>query len=139
LINNQAITKFILHDDAESDKPGLMVCAFPSAQFNYKPSKQADGVFLSQIWVFNPDIYYSASLAPDSGPQRAMKVFYKRVSNPSSLLEANSRSVEEVILPSSTVAHLHQSLERTRQLIPSSARNLQDWQAAVIQRPPGRA
>lgn len=131
LIDNQATTKFIVRSNTEaSDHSGLLV---RSNAFDKPATCLVPNRCLWQLWVFNPDIYYSSSLDAE-GPKRAMKVFYQRVAEASKFSERLDQAVEDVYLPTQAVDRLMKSLDRTNVLLPAAARRLQAWHVALIER-----
>ena len=84
-------------------------------------------------WIFNPDIYYSSS---KRGPtvHRAMKVFYREIQDPLQMLDEHNSTLEELALPPQEFARLKQTLRKSAQVLPQSARTFQDWQVGLLDR-----
>ena len=76
---------------------------------------------------------YSAT-ARQGGSKRAMKIFYKMISKPAPILEEQGTKVEELQLPDHVLSILHADLKASAEILPSSARKLQDWEVGLLQR-----
>ena len=63
-----------------------------------------------------------------------MKIFYKDVDNPQELLHNNQTSMEELELPSTSLADFRAALVNSTSLLPGSARKFQDWQVGLLDR-----
>lgn len=88
------------------------------------------------LWIFNPDIYYSASRRHDPEPtvHRALKVFYQEVDNPTKLLDSHQSTLEELAVPKLEYETLHKELLGSKDYMPLSARTFQDWQVGLLDR-----
>ncbi|KIX01506.1 uncharacterized protein Z518_09232 [Rhinocladiella mackenziei CBS 650.93] len=95
-----------------------------------KSETQRQGLLL---WIFNPDIYYSSS---KRGPtaHRAMKVFYKALSDPGNFLDANSDTYEELLVPEEDFVEFRQTLQESTDILPQAARTFQDWAVGLLDR-----
>ncbi len=76
---------------------------------------------------------YSATARP-RGPQRALKIFYKKVSEPAAVLEKQGMKLEELVLPDHVLHILHTELIASTEILPSSAKKLQDWEVGLLER-----
>ncbi|KPI45120.1 uncharacterized protein AB675_2584 [Cyphellophora attinorum] len=88
------------------------------------------------LWIFNPDIYYSASRRRDPEPtvHRALKVFYQEVSDPAKLLDSHQSTLEELALPKPEYETFYKELVGSKDYMPVSARTFQDWQVGLLDR-----
>lgn len=80
---------------------------------------------------------YSSSLkhASNAGdPRRAMKIFYQIVSEPLRLLERSGSSVDELPLPDNAFRTLRADLKASTEILPKSARKLQQWDIGLLER-----
>lgn len=116
LIENSVSRKVVVHhdshEDAQAEQAGLL------------------------LWVFNPDIYYSSS---KRGPtaHRAMKVFYKPLSDPVKFLDSstsNNNTHEELIVPKEDFVQFRETLQDSTEILPQSARTFQDWHVGLLDR-----
>lgn len=100
------------------------------AQNRSNSDSEREGLML---WIFNPDIYYSSS---KRGPtaHRAIKVFYKTLSDPVKFLDANSNTYEELLVTGEDFADFKQSLQESTSILPQSARRFQDWDVGLVDR-----
>jgi ubiquitin-protein ligase E3 D len=112
LIESSVTRKFVVHADSHGE------CGSENAGL--------------QIWIFNPDIYYSSS---KRGPTayRAMKVFYKSAPDPAEFLETNEAlTYEELIVPDEDFADFKTTLQQSTDVLPDTARTFQDWQVGLL-------
>lgn len=86
------------------------------------------------LWIFNPNIYYSSSRKSPPTAYRAMKIFYKPVSDAFSLLDEHSTSLEELVLPRADLDELSETLKQSTAILPQSARVFQDWAVGLLDR-----
>ncbi|KAH0842138.1 hypothetical protein FOPE_07402 [Fonsecaea pedrosoi] len=113
LIGSSVNRRVVVHDDkpseSESGRPGLL------------------------LWIFNPDIYYSSS---KRGPtaHRAMKVFYKSLSNPEEFLDGAGSNCEELVVPEEDFSDFRRTLEESTEILPPSARTFQEWDVGLLDR-----
>lgn len=68
------------------------------------------------------------------GPQRAMKILYRPLEDPATILEKESMKTEAVVLPEHILSTLHMNLNKSNLMLPSSARVLQEWKVGVLNR-----
>ena len=66
--------------------------------------------------------------------QRAMKIFYKKVSNPLQMLEKPNNKIEELQLPQHALKTLTSNLQTSTSLLPPSARTHQTWTIGLLDR-----
>ena len=126
LIESQATRKFVAHTrDPDTVETALLVC-LPSLCCN-----QSDPKF--QLWVFNPDLMYSASYLSNGGPRRAMKVLFQDLEDPESTLQSNS-NVEELVLPAEVIRQITSDLATSNGILPASAKKFQEWRVALLDR-----
>ena len=94
-----------------------------------------DGLLL---WVFNPDFKFCSSKIYDGHPTRAMKVLFKHVEEPATLLDGIG-PLEGLHLDLHAYQEIESVLEERNAALPESAKELQDWKASMIDRfdPPG--
>jgi len=109
LIETSAIRRVVVYTDSESEISGIL------------------------LWMFNPDIYYSSS-KKGAKAYRAMKVFYKHIEKPLKVLEENSNTMEELLLPQLDMNEFQESLRQSTNVLPQSARTFQDWQVGLVDR-----
>ena len=76
---------------------------------------------------------YSSTVAATS-PTRAMKIFYKTVANPVSLLENMKTNIDELKLLDQVLTILQSDLEKSTGIFPESARRFQDWSVGLLSR-----
>ena len=76
---------------------------------------------------------YSATASP-GGPKRALKIFYKTVSEPAPTLEKQGMKLEELVLPDYVVHILHTELTASTDILPSSTKKFQDWEVGLLER-----
>ena len=108
--DSQAIKKFMaLPSDIQSPEVGLL------------------------LWVFNPDVKYSASFICNGQPRRAMKIMYKLISKPFELLDKDN-TIEELRLPSEVLSTIKSDLTASNEILPPAAQALQDWKVALLDR-----
>jgi hypothetical protein len=113
VIENSVSRKVVVHADspgaAESDDAGLL------------------------LWIFNPDIYYSSS---KRGPTayRAMKVFYRTISESGKFLDNDGANHEELVVPEEDFVDFQRTLEESTDILPGSARTFQDWKVGLLDR-----
>lgn len=69
-----------------------------------------------------------------AGPKRAMKILYRHVDDPCSILEKQSMRIEELRLPGQILSQLKSYLQLNSQFLPVSARKIQDWDAGLLER-----
>jgi hypothetical protein len=97
------------------------------------------------IWILNPALRYSAtannmSESPSSAsPQHpagvlAMKIFFKSVSAAAAKVLLESDAVEEVSLPTETIAEIEASLRQSAHFLPPSGQKFQDWSVGLLER-----
>ena len=124
LIDEQAIRKFILHSDQSRAPDSLLV------RFVYiLPCKTlADE---PQVWVFTPDVKYSA---PNLTAVRAIKVFYKLYGRSTGQSANKELKFEEIQLPLDAIRTILKSLEKSTSLLPPTARTHQDWKIGLLDR-----
>lgn len=84
-----------------------------------------------QLWIFTPDLWYSTS---SKSTQRAMKIFYTTVTEPTRILERQSNKTEEFQLPSFALENLHTDLQASTNILPPSARTFQTWTIGLLDR-----
>lgn len=63
-----------------------------------------------------------------------MKVYYKTITDPTKILEAQSLKVDNLQLPSVVLKILHANLKDSSQLLPVLARKFQDWDVGLLER-----
>ena len=90
-------------------------------------------LMVDQLWVFNPDLVYSTSIQP-RGPQRAMKIFYQNILEPSHQLEKNFMVMDEFRLSGQALQTLREDLKVSGSFLPLPARNYQNWNVGLLQR-----
>ncbi|EXJ88670.1 hypothetical protein A1O1_05601 [Capronia coronata CBS 617.96] len=113
LIESSVTRRVVVHADNHTD-----------------PDRETEGLM---IWIFNPDIYYSSSRRGPTA-HRAMKVFYKTLSDPLKFLDANSNTYEELVVTEEDLADFRKSLQESTTILPQSARKFQDWDVGLIDR-----
>lgn len=88
------------------------------------------------VWIFTPDLALSSSVRSSerADPIRAMKIFWLATDRPGHVLESQSSSFEEVLLPSKSFASLEATLNSNMDLLPLSARRFQEWNVSFLQR-----
>ena len=69
-----------------------------------------------------------------TGPQRAMKILYRNISGPATLLEKQTMKMEEVILPENIMSNLRSDLKSSTVMLPATARSLQEWNVGILNR-----
>ena len=74
---------------------------------------------------------YSTSVKPT---QRAMKIFYRTVMDPSKILENQSNKIEELQLPSYALKTLQADLQASTDILPQSARTHREWTIGLLDR-----
>lgn len=74
---------------------------------------------------------YSTSAKPT---QRAMKVFYRTVTDPSEILEKQSHEIEELQLPTRALETLKADLTTSTRILPPSARTHREWTIGLLDR-----
>ena len=127
LIEDQAVYKFLAFTgDLEDSKTALMV----SKSLAFTPNTHVLA-YIAQLWVFTPDLMYSTPAKP---AQRAMKVFYNTVTDPSKLLENESNNIEELQLPNHTLKTLQADLQTSTKFLPQPARVLHEWTIGLLDR-----
>ncbi|KAL9127806.1 MAG: hypothetical protein Q9217_003390 [Psora testacea] len=108
MIEDQAVHKFIVHTgDLDNVKEALL------------------------LWVFTPDLTFSTST---SDMKRAMKLFYKIVTDPAKELGDNMMRTEELELPGGALEELQADLKKSTDILPPSARRHQDWTIGLLDR-----
>jgi hypothetical protein len=63
-----------------------------------------------------------------------MKIFYKSIPNPTEIIDKNQFSHEELMFPQNIFEQLKESLEESALLLPSSARQFQEWNVGLLER-----
>ena len=63
-----------------------------------------------------------------------MKVLYQTVSNPAVLLEKDSLKMDGLKLPADVLETLRTDLHASTLILPTSARKLEDWDIALLER-----
>ena len=76
---------------------------------------------------------YSTS-SNQGGSKRAMKILYRTISDPVTLLEKQSMKIEEFPLPEHILSTLQTNLDDSNMMLPVSARNLREWKAGLLDR-----
>lgn len=76
---------------------------------------------------------YSSTFEPE-GPRRAMKIFYRTVSEPAVLLQKSFTTTDELRLSSHALSVLRIDLKTSAQKLPPSARKWQDWEVGLLNR-----
>ena len=74
---------------------------------------------------------YSTSAKPT---QRAMKVFYSIVMDPSKIMEKQSHKIEELQLPTRVLETLKADLNTSTKILPQSARTHREWTIGLLDR-----
>ncbi|KAF2146594.1 uncharacterized protein K452DRAFT_348336 [Aplosporella prunicola CBS 121167] len=121
LIENQGIRKFTVRSEPISALPA------------------------TTLWVFSPDLSFSSSVDTDAreDPTRAMKVLWQPDLNQphssertsgSQALDSQSLSMEELSLPKPAFEALIDTLTKSAQWLPASARKFQDWNVGLLKR-----
>lgn len=85
------------------------------------------------VWVFNPDIYYSSSRRGPTA-HRAMKIFYKDLSDPEKFLDDNSNTHEELVVPEDDYNEFKTALVESTDILPEAAQTFQDWTIGLLDR-----
>ncbi|OJD12150.1 hypothetical protein AJ78_07207 [Emergomyces pasteurianus Ep9510] len=98
------------------------------------------------LWVFNPDLRYSSSPSDSAAgdeasvtSQRAMKIFYQEVPDIQSILNPAQgapapTTLEDVCLPLNIYEGIKQTLERSGDILPVSARQFREWRVGLFSR-----
>ncbi len=76
---------------------------------------------------------YSTTARPGA-PKRAMKILYKTASKPAAILEEQGMKMEELQLPDYVLQVLQADLKASTEILPSSAKKLQDWTVGLLER-----
>ena len=63
-----------------------------------------------------------------------MKILYRTISDPISLLEKQSMKIEEFTLPKHILSILQKNLRDSNAMLPLSARELQGWGVGILNR-----
>jgi ubiquitin-protein ligase E3 D len=63
-----------------------------------------------------------------------MKIFYRSIAYPEALLTQNSLEYEELCLPLQVLTELHDTLKRSSNSLPISARKFKEWDVGLIDR-----
>lgn len=84
------------------------------------------------LWAFTPDLIYSTST--ESAPKRAMKIFYKTITNPLATLDAAGPKMEELQLPAYVKDQLLAGLRMSTSSLPPSAKKHQEWMIGLLDR-----
>lgn len=63
-----------------------------------------------------------------------MKILYRAISDPVSLLEKQSMRIEELTLPKHILSTLQKDLRDSNMMLPHSARELQGWKIGILNR-----
>ena len=63
-----------------------------------------------------------------------MKILYRTISNPVTLLEKQSMRIEEFPLPKHILSILQKNLWDSNMMLPDSARELQGWKVGILDR-----
>lgn len=74
---------------------------------------------------------YTSSKKP---AQRAMKILYKKITDPLGILEKQPYKIEELQLPKNASETLRTDLKKNTSLLPSSARTHQEWTISLLDR-----
>lgn len=83
------------------------------------------------LWLFTPDLMYSTSAKPT---QRAMKILYTTVAEPSKILEKQSTKIEELQLPNYALKTLEADLKMSTNVLSQSARSHREWTIGLLHR-----
>ena len=132
LAESQGVRKIVLHCGDLEDTKALLVRykSFTCAKillFIHQPLTSP------KLQIFNTDVRYTA-LEFSEAPSRAIKIFYKPVSNLSEILENESMSVEEVYLPHNVFAILESTLQERNALLPDSVQTFQEFRVSLLNR-----
>lgn len=126
-IEEQAVYKFLAYTgDADNSKTALIV----SQSSRSLPCVCTLGL-PKQLWAFTPDLMYSTSA---KHTQRAMKIFYSTVTDPSKILEKQSNKIEELQLPNHALVTLQAALRTSTNILPQSARAHGEWTIGLLDR-----
>jgi len=63
-----------------------------------------------------------------------MKIFYQLTDRPQELLDENSTSLEELVIPEPALEEFGQTLKESTEILPQSARTFQEWQVGLLDR-----
>lgn len=63
-----------------------------------------------------------------------MKILYRSAMEPAKLLEKNFISIDEIQLSNQVLNTLREDLNTSNQVMPSSARKLQEWHVGLLHR-----
>lgn len=63
-----------------------------------------------------------------------MKIFYRPVPNAQDLLDKNSVTMEELVIPDQILQDFRHALIKSTDLLPISARKFQEWDVALLDR-----
>ena len=63
-----------------------------------------------------------------------MKVFYKTITDPMTILDEQNSTLEELALPASELRGLEETLKTSTNVLPQSARTFQDFQVGLLDR-----
>ncbi len=63
-----------------------------------------------------------------------MKIFYRLIRDPETLLKQNSLEYEELCLPIHILTQLRDELQRSSNLLPTSARKFKEWDVGLLDR-----
>ena len=63
-----------------------------------------------------------------------MKILFRHVSNPATLIAGQSSMVDELVLPETVLTQLVNDLQLSNESIPDRARVIQDWNVGLLDR-----
>ncbi|KAL8939718.1 MAG: hypothetical protein Q9216_003196 [Gyalolechia sp. 2 TL-2023] len=110
MIESQGVQRFVIHDGRREEYDRSLL-----------------------VWIFNTNIIYSSTSVPES-PRRAMKVYYKIISDPTKALEQEGFKADELQLPDGALQSLQSALESANRILPVSAQRFQDWSVGLVAR-----
>ena len=130
LIESQNVRHFV----AFCGKPREATQGLLVSLFVLTPHDALSDKFVTKLWVFNPDLKYSASHVSNGRPRRAMKIYYKNLGNAVEVMKTKQSVIEELSLPQSVLQQLEQDLKSSHAILPEPARKVQDWCVGLLDR-----
>ncbi|KAK4212969.1 ubiquitin-conjugating enzyme E2-binding protein [Rhypophila decipiens] len=131
---SQSLSATLLATKARSGSSKSLIIPMPETIVDPTDKPSPDTVI--HVWVFNPNIVYSSSAAPEADAQGtpAIKLLYKLIPCEESeqMLETITCDAQEINLPSAAVAEVIRLLTESNLLLPAPERAFKEWKVALL-------
>ncbi|KAM7196088.1 Ubiquitin-conjugating enzyme E2-binding protein [Rhypophila sp. PSN 637] len=131
---SQSLSATLLSTKARSGSSKSLIIPMPETIVDPIDKPSMDTVI--HTWVFNPNIVYSSSAAPEADAQGtpAIKLLYKLIPREEAeqMLETITCDAQEINLPSAAVTEVIRLLNESNLLFPGPERAFKEWKVALL-------